>query len=165
MPKSKSKSTKENLINRSGFSRFLRWNSPALWVIVLITVFGGTFAIYQSHAATVTQVPCSSAYRVGTYFELYSGYDNNAYEKNCVKNIQTIVYGYLDGNSGINGTNIDGYFGPGTQASVEKFQRIWKLSVDGVVGQQTWSKLCYVAGTYGYAYREYQAGKSSGCFN
>ena len=94
MPKGKTKSTSKQLINRSVLSRFLRWNSPALWVVVAVTILGGTFVIYQSHAATVTSVPCSSDYRVGILFKLGSGYSGNPIIQNCVRNIQTIVYGY-----------------------------------------------------------------------
>jgi hypothetical protein len=35
----------------------------------------------------------------------------------------------------------DGFFGPGTKTAVEAFQRSSGLSVDGVVGQDTWTKL------------------------
>lgn len=39
---------------------------------------------------------------------------------------------------------IDGEFGPLTQAAVNRFQQWAKLSVDGVVGKDTWSKLLEV---------------------
>ncbi len=37
--------------------------------------------------------------------------------------------------------NIDSTYGPGTQAAVEKFQDEWGLSVDGIVGDETWNCL------------------------
>lgn len=36
---------------------------------------------------------------------------------------------------------IDGIFGPGTQSAVRAFQKKYGLTVDGVVGPQTWGKL------------------------
>ena len=37
--------------------------------------------------------------------------------------------------------SIDSAFGPGTQAAVEKFQEEWGLTVDGIVGNDTWNCL------------------------
>jgi peptidoglycan hydrolase-like protein with peptidoglycan-binding domain len=36
---------------------------------------------------------------------------------------------------------VDGKFGPGTQKAVRQFQTNKGLTVDGVVGRQTWTKL------------------------
>lgn len=36
---------------------------------------------------------------------------------------------------------IDGIFGPGTQSAVRAFQKRYGLTVDGIVGPQTWGKL------------------------
>ena len=41
---------------------------------------------------------------------------------------------------------IDGIFGPGTRSAVMAFQRKHGLTVDGIVGKQTWTKLLEVAG-------------------
>ena len=41
--------------------------------------------------------------------------------------------------------SIDSAFGPGTQAAVEKFQEEWGLTVDGIVGNDTWN--CLLAET------------------
>ena len=39
------------------------------------------------------------------------------------------------------GLAIDGIFGPGTNDAVQAFQRLLGLSVDGIVGEQTWNYL------------------------
>ena len=44
---------------------------------------------------------------------------------------------------GYRSIKIDGDFGPKTQATVKRFQRKYKLSVDGIVGRKTLKKLKY----------------------
>lgn len=53
-----------------------------------------------------------------------------------VEELQTLLKngGYYKG-------AVDGLFGPGTERSVEKFQRRQKLYVDGIVGTNTWKRL------------------------
>lgn len=45
-------------------------------------------------------------------------------------------------NGGVYKSTPDGVFGPATERSVKAFQRSKGLKVDGVVGAQTWGKLC-----------------------
>jgi peptidoglycan hydrolase-like protein with peptidoglycan-binding domain len=42
---------------------------------------------------------------------------------------------------GITGTNVDGKFGPNTEAAVRRFQRNHDIVPDGIVGPKTWAKL------------------------
>lgn len=53
-----------------------------------------------------------------------------------VEELQTLLKngGYYKG-------AVDGLFGPGTERSVEKFQRRHNLTVDGIVGKNTWMRL------------------------
>jgi len=39
---------------------------------------------------------------------------------------------------------VDGVYGERTQASVEAFQRIFNLTVDGIVGKSTWYRISYI---------------------
>ena len=43
--------------------------------------------------------------------------------------------------SGVDEPDVDGIFGPRTEAAVRRFQQNENLSVDGIVGKQTWTAL------------------------
>ena len=55
-----------------------------------------------------------------------------------------LEYGDLLGPPGI-----DGIFGPYTENAVMKFQQDYGLTADGIVGPQTWGKLCSIVITHG----------------
>lgn len=61
---------------------------------------------------------------------------------NAVKALQStlIMYGHSCGSKGA-----DGYFGIETENAVKAFQKAKKITVDGCVGPQTWSKLLGVS--------------------
>lgn len=60
--------------------------------------------------------------------------------KNGSKNRNVFALQYLLQNKGYSLT-VDGNFGPTTESIVKSFQAANKLTVDGIVGEKTWSKL------------------------
>lgn len=55
---------------------------------------------------------------------------------NDVKRLQTILNRF-----GLNSGEIDGVFGPNTEKATKELQSIFNLSVDGIVGKETWGLL------------------------
>ncbi|OKH52610.1 peptidoglycan-binding protein [Calothrix sp. HK-06] len=47
--------------------------------------------------------------------------------------------------NGLYGGAVDGDFGAGTETAIKNVQRTRRLSVDGVIGNQTWKALCDIA--------------------
>lgn len=47
--------------------------------------------------------------------------------------------------NGLYGGAVDGDFGAGTETAIKNVQRTRRLSVDGVIGNQTWRALCDIA--------------------
>ncbi|MEC4017583.1 peptidoglycan-binding domain-containing protein [Streptomyces sp. H27-D2] len=45
----------------------------------------------------------------------------------------------------------DGEFGPVTDAAVHKFQKCADITIDGIIGAQTWSHLTFWANSSGFA--------------
>lgn len=70
------------------------------------------------------------------------------YERQCVYAIQDMINGWRNG-QGKSFIASDGKFGPETYKAVRDFQTAQKktdknMKVDGIVGKQTWGKLCTV---------------------
>ncbi|MGW6913859.1 peptidoglycan-binding domain-containing protein [Kitasatospora sp. NPDC054939] len=49
------------------------------------------------------------------------------------------------------GLSLDGEFGPVTDAATRRFQKCANITVDGVIGSQTWSFLTFWANSSGFA--------------
>jgi len=62
-----------------------------------------------------------------------------------VSNLQTVLTNGASGQWNVTPLGIDGDFGPNTKASVEAFQGWGGVTVDGVVGDQTWSVSLHAA--------------------
>lgn len=86
-------------------------------VASLLTIGGVAFSA-QAEAATY---PCT------TNQTLRQGQANS-----CVRAMQTYLNGYINAK-----LTIDGDFGPLTTSAVKKYQRLMKITADGVVGPQT----------------------------
>ncbi|MFE7563020.1 peptidoglycan-binding protein [Kitasatospora sp. NPDC057500] len=56
-------------------------------------------------------------------------------------------------NASLTGENllVDGEFGPITDAATRRFQVCAKITVDGIIGAQTWSFLTFFANSPGFA--------------
>ncbi|WP_395245197.1 peptidoglycan-binding protein [Agromyces sp. MMS24-K17] len=62
------------------------------------------------------------------------------------------------------GLAVDNAFGPATKSAVVAFQRYWGLSVDGIVGPQSWSYLCSpMKGPGPVPGYPYTAARAAGC--
>ena len=63
-----------------------------------------------------------------------------------VRQLQTVLTNGAPGQWGTTPQGVDGDFGPHTRASVQAFQGWGEVSVDGVVGDQTWAVSLHAAG-------------------
>lgn len=69
--------------------------------------------------------------------QYYSGFSATSHLQESVKELQ-----YLLNSKGSYSLVVDGYFGSGTDAAVRSWQSLNGLTVDGIVGSQTWASLC-----------------------
>jgi len=94
-------------------------------------------SVYLDSAQKVAGIPESYP---GTALRLGSSGD-------AVRTIQTQLNAVANNYPAIPKQPVDGVFSQGTEDAVKKFQEIFKLAVDGVVGLGTWYKLSeiYVA--------------------
>jgi peptidoglycan hydrolase-like protein with peptidoglycan-binding domain len=93
----------------------------------------------------------------------------------CVGQIQRMLnginqtYGSLYGGYGL---AVDNAFGPNTRTQVVRYQGWARLTADGIVGANTWGKLCFHAGQVNFAYPSsgatknaaWQAAYDAGCY-
>ncbi|MER5208322.1 D-Ala-D-Ala carboxypeptidase family metallohydrolase [Streptomyces sp. NPDC002825] len=59
----------------------------------------------------------------------------------AVKELQIRIAGWAAGSAQQTYVSLDGEFGPGTEAALRRFQAAYGLTVDGVAGSQTFSRL------------------------
>lgn len=63
---------------------------------------------------------------------------------NSVRVLQAQLNRIANDYPSIGKVNVDGNFGPSTTAAVRRFQQIFDLTADGVVGKRTWYKVSYI---------------------
>ncbi|QDZ14278.1 peptidoglycan-binding domain-containing protein [Humibacter ginsenosidimutans] len=63
-----------------------------------------------------------------------------------VTSLQTVLTNGANEWGGVGPQGIDGIFGPHTKASVEAFQHWGHVTVDGIVGEQSWDVSLHAAG-------------------
>lgn len=82
----------------------------------------------------------------------------------CIGNIQRMLnginqsYGSYYGGYGL---TVDNSFGPNTDTQVRRFQTWNRLTSDGIVGTNTWNKLCNWAGQVSFYYASSGATKNA----
>lgn len=99
-------------------------------------------------APAMTQAPAAAGTCQETLDGVFCGYDrSDAYTDRGdssakVKEVQALLiyHGYSVGSTGV-----DGHFGAGTQSAVKRFQTAKRLTADGIVGANTWTKLRRIA--------------------
>ena len=139
MPKTKIKKPKLN--------KKLSFKNPALVIVIVLLVAAGVFFAFKTFAAGgVTSSGAGPKDQYGCPFEIPSRPTlREGSNGPCVKTLQDKL-NYL-----YKGLSIDGVFGPITKNYVIFFQTQYRLSVDGIVGQQTWSELeCRVGEKSGF---------------
>ncbi len=135
----------ENVSLRMSPRKGIRRVVPVL--AALFTVAGLSTAVPLA-TASPAQAAIISGRCAYTSSEPTLSYDPSTY-KTAVKQLQcelnwSLLYTpYL---------SVDGYFGSDTRAAVRTFQKCAGITVDGIVGPQTWSKLNYWAGSNNWLY-------------
>lgn len=123
-----------------------------------------TAAALASAALVATVSPASAATAPCRQYSYGLGGSGN-----CVRAIQGIANVLSitnDARSDAGPVARDGHFGPATQAAIIKIQRAAGLSVDGYVGPQTWTALCYYGAFWGndmQAKADYRWAKTYAC--
>ncbi len=124
-------------LNMDGLAHYV---VPAL--VVVVVAVGGVALLVGSHADSA---PC------------YKATFGNGSSGHCVQDIQTAFNALYNNGWNVSALKqdggrvltVDGQYGANTTASVKAFQRVdGRLSVDGIVGPNTWSELCVYSWQY-----------------
>jgi len=121
-------------LNQKGMAHFV---VPGLVVLAIAGI--GTYVLVSSQAASLPKNPysCPSQPEIG---------EGNTGK--CVKRVQWFVNKFRKNTYNESPIAVDGDFGPITKSAVEQFQSANKISVDGIVGPQTWRmfNICATSG-------------------
>lgn len=131
----KAKPTKVDKKLPGKFSRLFR-NKKIVVLVVFVLIFSiaGSYRLYSTSAAN-TSKPVGTCRNRGVVLRRGS-------TGACVVTVQKLMTTFKN----IRDPNwpnlvVDGNFGPATEAVVRKYQQKEGLTVDGIVGEQTWAAL------------------------
>ena len=115
---------------------------PVFIAVLFVIVVGaiGTYLVTTSSAAT----PCIKQHlhgqgNTGTCVDIIQRVTRNY---GLAQPSNSNYFAYSKRTVLVPSSYIDGIFGPNTAAQVKNFQRWQGIGIDGVVGRQTWTKLC-----------------------
>ena len=92
-------------------------------------ILGYGYPLYDSEPVPPTPGPGGDDMKFNELKELYYR-KGNVFKGDAVEVVQSVV-----------NTNIDGSFGPKTDTAVKSFQKANGITVDGIVGPQTWEAI------------------------
>jgi hypothetical protein len=134
-------------------------NKSLLSVVLFVLVFGGAGVYFLNKSDAASPSEC--------VYYTYSTADEGE-DLSCVQQLQLILNSWHAANPGHHGISLatDGDYGPLTEQDVKDFQSwnnyeptinaeydTYHLTVDGVVGSNTWHQLCAAGDEIGYNIR------------
>ncbi len=147
--RAKSANTKSRRTATNSVSFFSLQNRTFVVGLVFVLAIGmiGAYQIKQSRAATPNYHCMSKTLSHGS-------------RGDCVRMLQAILnvesYGYGD-------IFVDGIFGTQSTNAVRAFQANRRIGADGIVGPNTWNRLCNGQGLESGVYRSYAYPRDAAC--